>query len=41
MAIPDEMKQSDASIGNTSGPVPGGGSWNTSRVVQHANKTKT
>jgi hypothetical protein len=30
MAIPDEMKQSDASIENTFGLVPGDGSQNTS-----------
>jgi hypothetical protein len=33
MAILDEMKQSDASIRNTSGLAPGVGSWNMSKVV--------
>jgi hypothetical protein len=41
MATLDEMKQSDTSTENTSGQVPGHGSWNTSRVAPHVNKTKT
>jgi hypothetical protein len=40
MATPDEMKQSDTLTENTSGPVPGDGSQNTSRGAQCANKTK-
>ena len=40
-AILDETKQSDASIENTSGPVPGAGSQNTSKDVQLVSKTKT
>jgi hypothetical protein len=40
-AIPDEMKQSGASTENTSGQAPEHGSQNTSRVVPHANKTRT
>jgi hypothetical protein len=39
-ATPDKTKQSDESIKNTSGLAPELGSWNTSRAVQHANKTK-
>jgi hypothetical protein len=41
MAILDEMKQSDASIENTSGLAPGAGSRNTSKDVQHVSKIKT
>jgi hypothetical protein len=37
---PGEMKQSDKSTGNTSGPAPRRGSWNTSKAVQHAKKNK-
>jgi hypothetical protein len=41
MAIPDAMKQSGTSTGNTSDWAPEPGSWNISKDAPLANKTKT